>query len=80
MLKKIEQPKENLCQLADEKVAKAKATATRTTLRSLEQMRLVACMVLDSVKPLYLKVNEVMNRYELDGRNSKSHHRIITML
>ena len=27
-------------------------------------------MVLDHVKPLYLKVNEVLRRFELDGRNS----------
>ena len=27
-------------------------------------------MVLDTVKPLYFKVNECMERYELDGRNS----------
>jgi hypothetical protein len=67
----MEQHKEKLCQLADETVANAKATTTRTTLRSFERMRFVECMVLDSVKPLYLKVHEVMNRYELDGRNSE---------
>jgi hypothetical protein len=62
MSKKLEQHKEKLCQLADEKLANAKATATRTTLHSLEQMCFVECMVLYSVKPLYLKVHEVMNR------------------
>jgi hypothetical protein len=29
-------------------------------------------MVLDTVKPLYFKVNECMERYELDGRNSNN--------
>jgi hypothetical protein len=47
-VKKIEQHKEKLCQLADEKVANAKTTATRITLCSLERMRFVECMVLDS--------------------------------
>ena len=35
-------------------------------------MRFVECMVLDEVKPLYLKVNEVLTRYEMDGRNASN--------
>jgi hypothetical protein len=29
-------------------------------------------MVLDTVKPLYFKVNECMERYELDGRKANN--------
>jgi hypothetical protein len=65
---KIDQHKEKLFELADEKAAKV--SSTRTTFRSTERMRFVECMVLDSVKPLYLKVHEVMERHELDGRKS----------
>jgi hypothetical protein len=67
---KVEYHKEKLSRLADEKAVKAKATGTRTTFRSLERMRFVECMVLDRVKPLYLRAHEVMDRQELDGRNS----------
>jgi hypothetical protein len=68
LLEKIDQHKEKVFELADEKAAKA--SSTRTTFRSTERMRFVECMVLDSVKPLYLKVHEVMERHELDGRKS----------
>ena len=65
---KVDQHKQKLCQLAAEK--SAKVSCARTTFRSIERMRFVECMVLDEVKPLYLKVHEVMERHELDGRNS----------
>ena len=32
-------------------------------------MRFVECMVLDTVKSLYLNANEVLIRYQMDGRN-----------
>jgi hypothetical protein len=45
-------------------------TTTRSVSRKIDRMRFVECMALDTVKPYYLKVNEVMTRYEMDGRNS----------
>ena len=42
----------------------------RTSSRKNDHLRFVECMVLDHIKPLYLKVNEVMRRYEMDGCNS----------
>ena len=49
------------------------SAARAGNIRKFDRMRFVECMVLDTVKPLplYLKVNEVMTRYELDGRNHK---------
>ena len=46
------------------------SAARASNIRKFDRMRFVECMALDTVKPLYLKVNEVMTRYELDGRNS----------
>ena len=48
------------------------SAARAGNIRKFDRMRFVECMVLDTVKPLYLKVNEVMTRYELDGRNSRN--------
>jgi hypothetical protein len=53
-------------------VATERTSAGKTQTQSwkVDQLRFVECMVLDTVKPLYFKVNECMNRYELDGRKS----------
>ena len=50
---------------------KQPASSSRTTSQRNDRMRFVECMVLDLVKPLYLRVNEVMTRYQMDGRNSE---------
>ena len=67
--KKIEEYTETLNRAASEK-AKAATPSGRSQSRKSDRMRFVECMALDSVKPLYLRVNEVMTRYEMDGRNS----------
>ena len=54
----------------DDSTTTAGSNFSRIYLRKNDRMRFVECMVLDSVKPLYLKVNEVMTRHEMDGRNS----------
>jgi hypothetical protein len=43
---------------------------SRSLTRKNDRIRFVECMALDHIKPLYLKVNEVFRRHELDGRNS----------
>jgi hypothetical protein len=45
-------------------------TTTRSVSRKIDRMHFVECMALDTVKPYYLKVNEVMTRYGMDRRNS----------
>ena len=49
---------------------KSVAGSSRSQTKKNDRLRFVECMVLDHIKPLYLKVNEVMNRRQLDGRNS----------
>ena len=48
------------------------ATGSTRCCKKSDRMRFIECMVLDSVKPLYFKVHEVMTRQELDGRNSSN--------
>ena len=43
---------------------------SRSLTRKNDRIRFVECMTLDHIKPLYMKVNEVFTRQELDGRNS----------
>jgi hypothetical protein len=38
------------------------AGKTRTQSRKVDRLHFVECMVLDTVKPLYFKVNECMER------------------
>jgi hypothetical protein len=49
---------------------KSVAGSSRTQTKKIDRLRFVECMVLDHIKPLYLKANEVMTRHQLDGRNS----------
>jgi hypothetical protein len=51
---------------------KSVAESSRSQTKKNDRLRFVECMVLDHIKPLYLKVNEVMNRHQLDGRNSNN--------
>ena len=43
---------------------------SQSLTRKNNRIQFVECMTLDHVKPFYLKVNEVFQRHELDGRNS----------
>ena len=46
------------------------SSSARHVSRKPDRMRFVEAMTLDSVKPYYLKIHEVMTRHELDGRKS----------
>jgi hypothetical protein len=46
------------------------APNSRTVSRKSDRLRFIECMVLDVVKPLYLASQQVLLRYEMDGRKS----------
>ena len=46
------------------------APNSRSVSRKSDRLRFIECMVLDVVKPLYLASQQVLLRYEMDGRKS----------
>jgi hypothetical protein len=52
--------------------ATTSAPNSRSVARKTDRLRFVECMVLDTVKPLYLSSQQVLLRYEMDGRKSST--------
>ena len=65
----IEAYKNKLIAAAKEKAA-AEKPPSRVVSRKTDRMQFVECMAHCTIKPLYMRVNEVLTRYEMDGRNS----------
>ena len=68
---KIDEYAAQILEAADCANTKPQASSpTRVVSRKPDRMRFVEAMTLDTVKPYYLKVHEVMSRCELNGRKS----------
>jgi hypothetical protein len=57
---------------AQQQRATTSAPNSRSVARKTDRLRFVECMVLDAVKPLYLSSQQVLLRYEMDGRKSST--------